>query len=133
MNALHAIAVITVVVLTGCATSPNEPASKDLMLPTLSQTGGDPSGDLMEIVMSQIRYPSQAVMEGIEGTVVVGFDVLPSGEIDNVKLIRSSASRLLDREAIRAVNAVRTKGTRITCRPESKITVQAPITFSLRQ
>ena len=45
------------------------------------------------------RYPSWAKRQGIEGVVHVSFTVLSNGVGQNVKIVRSSGSRILDEEA----------------------------------
>ena len=48
-------------------------------------------------------YPRFARERGIEGTVLVRFKVLPTGEIENVDIIKSSGSDILDTASVRTV------------------------------
>ena len=49
------------------------------------------------------RYPPFARKHGIEGSACLGFVILPDGLSRDIRLIRSSGSRLLDGEAIATV------------------------------
>jgi len=51
------------------------------------------------------QYPEQALRYGLQGKLLMEFIVLGSGELENVRLVRSSGSSLLDNEALRAVKA----------------------------
>ena len=48
-------------------------------------------------------YPPFARKHGIDGSACLGFIVLPDGSSRDIRLIRSSGSRLLDREAIATI------------------------------
>jgi len=48
-------------------------------------------------------YPRLARERGIEGTVLVRFHVLPSGEVDTVNVVKSSGAKVLDDASIRTV------------------------------
>jgi TonB family protein len=49
------------------------------------------------------NYPRFARERGIEGTVLVRFKVLPTGEIEKVNVIKSSGSDILDTASVRTV------------------------------
>ncbi len=63
-------------------------------------TGGDEK--LVAYLTSQIRYPSKALLNNVEGTVYVSFVVDTSGLIKNVKLMQG-ISQECDMEAIKGV------------------------------
>ena len=48
-------------------------------------------------------YPEEAARAGIYGELMLRFTLLRNGRLEDVKLVRSSGSRILDEEAIRAV------------------------------
>ena len=48
-------------------------------------------------------YPRLARERGIEGTVLVRFKVLPSGTVENVNVVRSSGTDILDDASVRTV------------------------------
>ena len=48
-------------------------------------------------------YPRFAREQGIEGTVLVRFKVLPTGDVETVNVVRSSGARILDEASIKTV------------------------------
>lgn len=52
-----------------------------------------------------IRYPAEAIADGVQGRVVVGFTVTRTGAIENVHVLRGRHPAL-DKEAIRVVKAM---------------------------
>lgn len=64
----------------------------------------DPAAFLTKWVYHYQKYPSQAVKNGIQGRVMVSFVIDKSGEVRDVKVIRS-VDPLLDDEAVRIVTA----------------------------
>lgn len=48
-------------------------------------------------------YPPQALRFGIEGQVLLGFEVYGDGSIHNIKVLRSSGSSILDNAAVDAI------------------------------
>jgi protein TonB len=51
------------------------------------------------------EYPDLAKYYGLQGRVVVEFTILANGQIELLSLVRSSGSKLLDEEAVRAIRA----------------------------
>jgi protein TonB len=51
------------------------------------------------------RYPELALRYGLEGRLIVEFEILESGQLQGLRLIRSSGSALLDDEALRAIRS----------------------------
>jgi protein TonB len=51
------------------------------------------------------EYPDLAKYYGLQGRVVVEFTILSNGQIELLSLVRSSGSKLLDEEAVRAIRA----------------------------
>lgn len=78
-----------------------------------------------------ISYPAQASEEGVQGRVVVQFDISKTGSIENVKVVRGRHPAL-DREAMRLVKAMpnwqpgRNNGQPV------KVTYTLPVTFKLQ-
>lgn len=58
---------------------------------------------LQQLIAKNKNYPIRAKRRNLEGTVTVSFVVQANGAINNVKLVRSSGSRILDKAAIRSV------------------------------
>lgn len=63
-----------------------------------------PGGDveLMRFLNSNMRYPTVAAENGIQGRVVVKFVVRPDGSVDDVQVLQG-VDRSLDEEAVRVV------------------------------
>lgn len=53
-------------------------------------------------VYKYVRYPAQAIKEGIQGTVMVSFIVEKNGELSDIKVVEG-VDELLDEEALRVV------------------------------
>lgn len=56
---------------------------------------------------AHFQYPRRARLRGWEGTVVIALRLLPDGGISNVRLANSSGIAVLDRAAIKALQAIR--------------------------
>lgn len=60
---------------------------------------------MLKYIMENIKYPEQAMKEGIQGRVTVSFIVEKDGRVSNVRLLRSVQSSL-DKEAVRVVKSM---------------------------
>jgi protein TonB len=77
-------------------------------------------------VMSSITYPREALLDGIEGEVLIEFTVTGDGQIKNVE-IKSSSNRIFNRAALNAVQA------KLNCQGQGQdVRVQAPVSFKIR-
>ena len=56
-------------------------------------------------ILHNLKYPVKAEEKGIQGRVVVGFDVETDGSITHVRVVKS-AHKLLDAEALRLVKSM---------------------------
>jgi periplasmic protein TonB len=56
-------------------------------------------------IESRWEYPDLAKQYGLQGRVVVEFTIRQNGHVEFLSLIRSSGSKLLDEEAVRAIKA----------------------------
>ena len=61
------------------------------------------SSDLEVVSTSVVSYPRKAVLEGIEGHVVLQFDTDINGRAQNVKIIESVPARIFDKVALKAI------------------------------
>ncbi len=102
-------------------------------LAMVEQKPSFPGGDaaMYKWLAEHINYPTQAAEEGVQGRVVVTFDVQKDGSIKNVKIARGRHPAL-DKEAIRIVKAMpkwspgRNNGQPVT------VTYTLPVTFKLQ-
>jgi protein TonB len=77
-------------------------------------------------VMSSIAYPRQALLDGVEGEVLIEFTVAANGQIKDVE-IKSSSNRIFNRAALTAVQSG------LTCQGQGQdVRVQAPVSFKIR-
>ncbi|MBM4262502.1 MAG: energy transducer TonB [Deltaproteobacteria bacterium] len=51
------------------------------------------------------KYPELALQYGLQGRLIVEFDILENGHLESLRVIRSSGSALLDDEAVRAIRS----------------------------
>ena len=80
--------------------------------------------ELMRYLNEQIIYPEDAIMNRIEGTVILRFVVSKTGDITQIELIRG-VDPLLDNEAIRVVSGLP------RWRPGKQEGVAVPVWFTL--
>ncbi len=72
--------------------------------PYLGGAGGAATGNMLTpIVRIEPQYPRKAAMQGLEGHVVLSFEVTESGTVDNVEVVGSKPRRVFDMSAKRAV------------------------------
>jgi protein TonB len=77
-------------------------------------------------VMSKIVYPRDALLDGLEGEVVIEFTVASDGTIRDVQ-IKSSTNRIFNRPALNAVQSG------LRCQGQGQdVRVQAPVSFKIR-
>jgi protein TonB len=76
-------------------------------------------------VMSSIAYPREALLDGIEGEVLIEFTVAGDGSIKDVQ-IKSSSNRMFNRPSLSAVQ-------KLACQGQGQdVRVQAPVSFKIR-
>lgn len=51
------------------------------------------------------KYPELALRYGLQGRLIVEFEISETGQLDGLRVIRSSGSSLLDEEAVRAIRS----------------------------
>ena len=69
----------------------------------LNIEGGIGVSDIQPIIRINPQYPVEAQMKGIEGWVLLRFDVSESGSVSNIKVLNSKPPRIFDRAAVMAV------------------------------
>ena len=72
-------------------------------MPELPGGGGQLA--IVAAIQRAVRYPANALRNGVEGKVFVSFVVNPKGEVTDVKIVKGLGSGL-DEETIRAINAL---------------------------
>lgn len=64
----------------------------------------DPAQFMEKWVYQYLKYPPQAVVEGIQGRVIIDFIIEKDGKVSNVKVLRG-VDPLLDDEAVKVISA----------------------------
>ena len=62
--------------------------------------------ELMKYLRHNMKYPEEAMQKGIQGKTFVAFVVGKDGSVNNVEVVKSSGSELLDAEAVRVVSTM---------------------------
>lgn len=60
-------------------------------------------GDIIPLIVVQPNYPQEAMINGIEGWVMIEFTITPAGAVSKPRVINAQPARVFDREAIRAI------------------------------
>ena len=60
---------------------------------------------IKQLINAQWEYPELALRYGLEGKLLVEFSIGPRGQMERLRLVRSSGSEILDQEALRAIKA----------------------------
>jgi protein TonB len=62
-------------------------------------------GKIRQSIESEWQYPEIALRYGLQGKLALEFTILGNGQLEGLRLLRSSGSSLLDDEALRAIKA----------------------------
>ena len=103
---------------------PAGPATPDTLLPA-------PDGGATPIVRVEPTYPARMAAAGIEGHVIVAFDVMPNGTVANVRVLDSS-HKGFERAAIRAALRFKYKARVVDGQPVTAHNVQTMFTFHMK-
>ena len=109
--------------------------------PVLQQTGGPlsalslgnkPDGEARPMVRVNPKYPIGAARDGIEGWVMLAFDINAIGEVVNISIIDSQPKRVFDKAARQALKKWKYKAKSIDGKniSQQKLTVQLDFTMA---
>ncbi|MRR06895.1 MAG: TonB family protein, partial [Deltaproteobacteria bacterium] len=82
---------------------------------------------IKRIIEQNITYPKRAQRMGWTGRVVVSFDVLKNGHVQDIRIVKSSGYELLDSNLVETI-----RKTGPFPRPPVSVTLKMPITYELR-
>lgn len=101
------VALMMLVLLFSFMTSTAQTKKNDIVFDVVEVMPQYPGGQIamLKYIMENIKYPEQAMKEGIQGRVAVRFIVEKDGSISDVKPILS-VHPLLNKEAVRVVESM---------------------------
>ena len=101
------VALMMLVLLFSLMTSTAQTKKNNMVFDVVEVMPQFPGGQIamMKYIMENMKYPEQAMKEGIQGRVTVRFIVEKDGSISNVSPIHP-VHPLLDKEAIRVVKSM---------------------------
>ena len=101
------VALMMLVLLFSFMTSTAQTKKNDMVFDVVEVMPQFPRGQIamLKYIMENIKYPEQAMKEGIQGRVAVRFIVEKDGSISDVKPILS-VHPLLNKEAVRVVKSM---------------------------
>lgn len=101
------VALMMLVLLFSFTTSTAQTKKNDMVFDVVEVMPQFPGGQIamLKYIMENIKYPEQAMKEGIQGRVAVRFIVEKDGSISDVKPILS-VHPLLNKEAVRVVKSM---------------------------
>jgi len=101
------VALMMLVLLFSFMTSTAQTKKNDIVFDVVEVMPQFPGGQIamLKYIMENIKYPEQAMKEGIQGRVAVRFIVEKDGSISDVKPILS-VHPLLNKEAVRVVESM---------------------------
>ncbi len=71
--------------------------------PAVGGLGSVMGSGVMPLVRIEPQYPRKAAMQGIEGWVLLQFDITPAGTVSDVKVLSAKPPRIFNREAVKAL------------------------------
>ncbi len=101
------VALMMLVLLFSFMTSTAQTKKNDMVFDVVEVMPQYPGGPIamLKYIKENIKYPEQAMKEGIQGRVTVSFIIEKDGSISDVKAVRS-VHPLLDKEAVRMVKSM---------------------------
>lgn len=94
---------------------------------------GFTDGSFLPIVKVQPIYPRRAISQGIEGYVIVEFDVYADGSVHNPRVVEHHPNEIFDTSAIKAVLKFKYKPQISNGIPEIVTGVRNKLTFELAE
>jgi len=82
---------------------------------------------ISKLVREHLEYPYLARRMGWEGEVLLFFRLTPTGEVEEIKVLKSSGFEVLDKSAVNAVK----KASKHFPRPKQIVLIKLPIQFKL--
>ena len=103
------------------------------LLEGLNEGGMGDISEVTPIVRISPQYPAQAAMRGIEGWVLLQFDITEKGTVTNISILDSNPPRVFDKEAVRAVRKWRYRPKMEDGQPVSLFEIKTQLDFVLQK
>lgn len=119
-------------------TEPDAARSPSTVPDTGGSTSGAPSinhllGDIQTRLSRYLSYPPLARTRGWQGTVTVGFDLVPDGRLRRIHVTRSSGYDVLDRAAVDALARVERLDGNGIARIDAALAMRLPVIYRLTE
>ena len=95
--------------------------------------GGKSDGDARPLVRVNPKYPIGAARDGIEGWVVLAFDINPIGQVVNISVIDSQPKRVFDKAAKQALRKWKYKAKSVDGKAVSQQNFTVQLDFNMSQ
>lgn len=92
-----------------------------------------PDMDARPIVRITPKYPVDAARNGIQGWVVLAFDINTIGEVTNVKVLESQPKRIFDKAAKQALRKWKYRAKLVDGQPVSQERLTVQLDFNMEQ
>lgn len=85
-----------------------EEAEEEEIFLVIQESAEFPGGinKMYDFIRQNLKYPQVSRDNGSQGKVILKFEVLKDGRIDNITILKSSGDSFLDQEAIRVVKCM---------------------------
>lgn len=90
-------------------------------------------GDVQPLVRVPPQYPQRALSRGVEGWVLVEFDISEVGTVINPRVVDADPKDIFDRAAVRAVEQWKYKPKTVNGKPTVRTGVRVVISFELEK
>ncbi len=79
------------------------------------------------------QYPQRAATKGVEGWVLVGFDITPAGRVENAVVVDADPAAIFNRSALRAIAKWKYKPKMVDGKPVAQYGMQQLISYELEK
>jgi len=112
-----------------------QPAGLEISVPEteVGGMGGYRDTEARPVVRVNPKYPIEAARNGIEGWVILAFDISAIGEVVNIKILDSEPKRVFDKAAKQALRKWKYRAKSVDGRPVSQENFTVQLDFNMDQ
>ncbi|MCB0357265.1 MAG: energy transducer TonB, partial [Bdellovibrionales bacterium] len=96
-----------------------------------SAGGGMDDSEVLPLVRIEPQYPRKAAMQGLEGWVLLEFDINSIGTVENVKVLESIPRQVFNSSAMRALQKWKYKPKLVNGKAEKQVGLKVKLQFKL--